>query len=42
LVGFVEIPDLKEVEKFSEKLEKYEAKTGEAKDPELMYNTVQE
>ena len=42
LARFAEIPDLKEVEKFSEKLEKYEAKTREAKDPELMYNTVKE
>ena len=42
LARFAEIPDLKEVEKFSEKLEKYEPKTREAKDPELMYNTVKE
>ena len=42
LARFAEIPDLKEVEKFSEKLENYEPKTREAKDPELMYNTVKE
>ena len=42
MARFAEIPDLKDVEKFSEKLEKYEAKTREAKDPELMYNTVKE
>ena len=34
LATFAEIPDLKEVKKFSEKL-KYEPLTREAKDPEV-------
>ena len=42
LARFGEIPDLRDVEKFSEKLDKYEPKTRDAKDPELMYNTVKE